>query len=63
MILFVTIAVPTSKHMSYQATKFAPYWINRYVLRNKNARLEPLYHFEQSEEEEQSYVDEKKEKA
>lgn len=39
-------AVPTRKHMSYQLTKTLPYWIQRYVLRNKNAKLEPLYKFE-----------------
>ena len=39
-------AVPTHKHASYQLTKWLPYFIQRYVLRNRNAKLEPLYHFE-----------------
>ncbi|KAI5123853.1 hypothetical protein M0805_005671 [Coniferiporia weirii] len=39
-------AVPTRKHMSYQLTQVLPYWVQRYVLRNKSARLEPLYHFD-----------------
>ncbi|EJD49814.1 hypothetical protein AURDEDRAFT_100786 [Auricularia subglabra TFB-10046 SS5] len=39
-------AVPTSKHISYQVSKALPYFIQRYVLRNKNATLEPLYHFD-----------------
>lgn len=39
-------AVPTRKHMSYQLTKALPYFIKRHVMRQKNARLEPLYHFE-----------------
>ncbi|KAK5200933.1 hypothetical protein LTR16_004372 [Cryomyces antarcticus] len=39
-------AVPTGKHMSYQLTKALPYWINRYVKRDKSARLEPLYTFD-----------------
>lgn len=40
-------AVPTSTHASYQLTKFAPYWVKRWVLFQRNAKLEPLYHFEQ----------------
>ncbi|KAL8818247.1 MAG: hypothetical protein Q9191_007983 [Dirinaria sp. TL-2023a] len=39
-------AVPTRKHMSYQLTKALPYFFKRHVLRQKNARLEPLYRFE-----------------
>ncbi|KAF8250998.1 hypothetical protein K440DRAFT_596824 [Wilcoxina mikolae CBS 423.85] len=38
-------AVPLRKFMSYQLTKFLPWWIQRYVFMNKNAKLEPLYHF------------------
>ncbi|KAF8535962.1 hypothetical protein BDD12DRAFT_853166 [Trichophaea hybrida] len=38
-------AVPLRKFMKYQLTKFLPWWIKRYVLMNKNAKLEPLYHF------------------
>jgi hypothetical protein len=40
------VAVPTRTHATYQLTKTLPYWIKRYVLRNKTAKLEPLYHFE-----------------
>ncbi|KAF8503867.1 hypothetical protein JB92DRAFT_3084245 [Gautieria morchelliformis] len=39
-------AVPTSVHMSYQLTQALPYWIQRYVFRNKNATLKPLYNFD-----------------
>lgn len=39
-------AVPTRKHTAYQLTKWLPWFIQRYVFRNKNAKLEPLYHFE-----------------
>ena len=39
-------AVPTRKHMSYQITKAAPWWFKRYILCNKRAKLEPLYHFD-----------------
>lgn len=39
-------AVPTRTFTKYQLTKTLPYWIQRYVLRNKSAVLEPLYHFE-----------------
>ncbi|GME57125.1 putative sugar transporter protein [Neofusicoccum parvum] len=40
-------AVPTRKHMSYQMTKALPYFIKRWVFFNKNARLEPLYQFDE----------------
>ena len=40
-------AVPTAKHMKYQATKAFPWFIQRYVFRNKNAQLEPLYKFDE----------------
>ena len=36
-------AVPTRKHMQYQMTKSAPYFFDRWVKFNKNAKLEPLY--------------------
>lgn len=39
-------AVPTRTHMRYQVTKALPWWIKRYVLRQKGAKLEPLYRFE-----------------
>ncbi|KAF9653442.1 hypothetical protein BDM02DRAFT_3182955 [Thelephora ganbajun] len=39
-------AVPTRTHTKYQLTKALPYWFKRYVFMNKNATLEPLYHFD-----------------
>lgn len=39
-------AVPTRTHCHYQLTKALPYFFSRYVFRNKNAKLEPLYHFD-----------------
>uniref|UniRef100_A0A2D3VAC4 Probable polyol transporter 5 n=1 Tax=Ramularia collo-cygni TaxID=112498 RepID=A0A2D3VAC4_9PEZI len=39
-------AVPGTKFIQYQTTKAAPYWFNRWVLMNKSAKLEPLYHFD-----------------
>jgi sugar porter (SP) family MFS transporter len=39
-------AVPTRTHVKYQVTKALPWWIKRYILCNKRAKLEPLYHFE-----------------
>ncbi|KXN90282.1 Putative polyol transporter 1, partial [Leucoagaricus sp. SymC.cos] len=42
-------AVPTSKHMNYQVTKFLPYWIKRWILFKKDAKLEPLYDFSEVE--------------
>jgi sugar porter (SP) family MFS transporter len=39
-------AVPTHKHASYQLSKSLPYFVNRWVLRRKNAKLEPLYQFD-----------------
>ncbi|KAI4266438.1 MAG: hypothetical protein LQ337_008803 [Flavoplaca oasis] len=39
-------AVPTRTHASYQLKKALPWWIKRYIMRRKDARLEPLYHFE-----------------
>lgn len=41
-------AVPTRTHMSYQLTKAAPYFFRRWVLRDRTARLEPLYHFDRT---------------
>lgn len=49
-------AVPTRKHASYQLTKTLPYFFKRYVLRNRNARLEPLYHFEGVAADESEYI-------
>ncbi|KXN90183.1 Putative polyol transporter 1 [Leucoagaricus sp. SymC.cos] len=42
-------AVPTSKHVNYQVTKFLPYWFKRWILLKKDAKLEPLYDFSQVE--------------
>lgn len=39
-------AVPTRKHMVYQITEALPYWYKRYILRNRNAKLRPLYHLD-----------------
>ena len=39
-------AVPTRTHAWYQVSKALPWWFKRWVLFNKNAKLEPLYHFE-----------------
>jgi len=41
-------AVPTSRHVSYQAKTFLPYWIKRYVF-FRNVELKPLYNFEEVE--------------
>ncbi len=40
-------AVPTRVFIHYQTTKWLPWFIKRYVLFQKNAVLEPLYHFEE----------------
>lgn len=39
-------AVPTSKFISYQVGTWLPWWIRRYIRRDKTAHLKPLYHFE-----------------
>ncbi|KAL2814236.1 hypothetical protein BDW59DRAFT_176517 [Aspergillus cavernicola] len=39
-------AVPTRTHMRYQLFEVLPWWFKRYVLRQKNAHLEPLYKFD-----------------
>lgn len=39
-------AVPTKVFVKYQTSKAAPYWFKRYVLFQKGATLEPLYHFD-----------------
>jgi hypothetical protein len=56
-------AVPTRTHVHYQLTKTLPYWIRRYVRRDKTARLEPLYHFDRTiagADEDESFADEKR---
>lgn len=39
-------AVPLRKFMRYQTTKALPHWFQRYIIRNPNSTLEPLYHFD-----------------
>jgi len=39
-------AVPTRVHVHYQIMKALPYFIQRWVLMRKSAKLEPLYTFE-----------------
>jgi len=48
-------AVPTRTHMRYQMTKALPYFIQRWVFFNDSATLEPLYHFDTSND--QSRID------
>ena len=46
LIFSSLVAVPTRTHAKYQLTKALPYWFKRYIFLNKNAKLEPLYHFD-----------------
>ncbi|KAK4685250.1 hypothetical protein P7C73_g4899, partial [Tremellales sp. Uapishka_1] len=39
--------VPTSKHIAYQGKTVFPYFVKRYLLFQKSAKLEPLYHLEE----------------
>ncbi|KAI0845235.1 hypothetical protein F5Y00DRAFT_273029 [Daldinia vernicosa] len=39
-------AVPMSVFIKYNCTKVVPWWFKRYVLRQRGAGLEPLYHFD-----------------
>lgn len=39
-------AVPSTVFIKYQFTKALPWWFKRWVLFQKNALLEPLYHFD-----------------
>jgi hypothetical protein len=39
--------VPVGKHASYQLNKSLPFFIKRYILRRKDATLEPLYNFDE----------------
>ncbi|KAF2152420.1 hypothetical protein K461DRAFT_256293 [Myriangium duriaei CBS 260.36] len=49
-------AVPTATHAKYQANTFAPYWVKRYILQQKNTTLKPLYQFDQvAEDAKRSY--------
>lgn len=38
-------AVPTRRHMRYQAFEVAPYWLRRHLLQRKNLVEPRLYHF------------------
>ena len=40
-------AVPTRTHIGYQFGKVIPFWIKRYLLFQRSARLEPLYNFDE----------------
>jgi len=42
--------------MKYQVTKAFPYFIQRWIFFNKNATLEPLYHFDTNSD--QNRIDE-----
>lgn len=44
-------AVPTHIFVNYQITKALPWWFRRYILWQKSATLEPLYHFDSPTEE------------
>ena len=44
-------AVPTRKFAKYQVTEALPWFIKRWVLFQRNAKLRPLYKFEQKKEE------------
>jgi hypothetical protein len=39
-------AVPTRRHMSYQVFESLPWWVKRYIFRQR-VELEPLYTFEE----------------
>jgi hypothetical protein len=39
-------AVPMKRFMSYQINTWLPWWFKHYVLRKKDAKLVPLYQFE-----------------
>ncbi|EJD03082.1 uncharacterized protein FOMMEDRAFT_123262 [Fomitiporia mediterranea MF3/22] len=55
-------AVPTNKHASYQLTVWLPWFIKRYILGKKSARLQPLYQFEGVAESESDLIHGKHEK-
>ncbi|PVI01711.1 hypothetical protein DM02DRAFT_717722 [Periconia macrospinosa] len=39
-------SVPTRRHIAYQFRSWLPWFVKRYVLFQKSAKLEPLYHLE-----------------
>lgn len=43
-------AVPMSVFIKYNCTKVVPWWLKRYVLWQRGAGLEPLYHFEKHDD-------------
>lgn len=49
--------VPTKRFVNYQTSKALPWWFQRWVLYNKDAKLEPLYHFDHGLNEEEESVD------
>ncbi|KAK4247565.1 hypothetical protein C7999DRAFT_41108 [Corynascus novoguineensis] len=49
-------AVPTRKFAKYQVTEALPWFIKRWVFFQRNAKLRPLYTFEQKKKEEASEV-------
>jgi len=42
-------AVPMTRHISYHAKTYLPYFIKRWIFFHKDAALEPLYNFEEVE--------------
>lgn len=46
-------AVPTRTFMHYQLTKVLPWWVKRWVFFQKSATLEPLYHFDSTNDDKQ----------
>jgi hypothetical protein len=49
-------AVPTRTHMRYQFEKALPYFINHWILRRKDAVLEPLYQFDSAEDNDEARI-------
>jgi hypothetical protein len=49
-------AVPTRTHMGYQMRKALPYFFHRWILRRKDAVLEPLYQFDSARENDESRI-------
>lgn len=60
--LYSVFAVPMSKHASYQLHNSAPYFFQRYIFRNKDAVLKPLYSFDEVDGRQQ-FTDDKRELA
>jgi MFS family permease len=57
-------AVPTRTFIRYQLTQTLPYWVARYIKRDRTAKLEPLYHFDRNlatkvSDEDESFEDRK----